>query len=335
MGIPEDEIPNFKDPLHWLSYFPPFAKTDLKKFGAHVDWRRSFITTSANPYYDAFIRWHFNTLKAADKIAFGKRPTIFSPRDGQACMDHDRKSGEGINPQEYTLIKIEVQPHAFAGTVLEPLVGKRVFLTAATLRPETMYGQTNCFVKPNGTYGAFLMNNNEVFICSERSALNMSYQDLSPVRGQPECQATMKGQALIGLPLSAPLAHYDTVYALPLLTIDMKKGTGVVTSVPSDAPDDFAALRDLQTDAAMREKYHIDEAWVAPFEVVEIIEIPGLGRRSAASLCVSMKVKSQHDKTKLAKIKDQVCVTLVAAVLCCGWARWCRSVRVGVVLIRV
>jgi len=30
-----------------------------------------------------------------------------------------------------------------------------------------------------------------------------------------------------------------------MLTISMTKGTGVVTSVPSDAPDDFAAMRDL------------------------------------------------------------------------------------------
>lgn len=30
-----------------------------------------------------------------------------------------------------------------------------------------------------------------------------------------------------------------------MLTISMDKGTGVVTSVPSDAPDDYAALRDL------------------------------------------------------------------------------------------
>lgn len=63
MGIPEDEIPAFKDPIHWLHYFPPLAKADLKRFGAHVDWRRSFITTAENPYYDAFIRWHFNTLR--------------------------------------------------------------------------------------------------------------------------------------------------------------------------------------------------------------------------------------------------------------------------------
>lgn len=29
----------------------------MKKFGARVDWRRSFITTDANPIYDAFIKW--------------------------------------------------------------------------------------------------------------------------------------------------------------------------------------------------------------------------------------------------------------------------------------
>lgn len=36
---------------------------DLKVFGAGIDWRRSFITTSVNPFYDSFIRWQFNTLK--------------------------------------------------------------------------------------------------------------------------------------------------------------------------------------------------------------------------------------------------------------------------------
>jgi len=35
----------------------------MLKFGTGVDWRRSFITTSINPYYDSFIRWQFNTLK--------------------------------------------------------------------------------------------------------------------------------------------------------------------------------------------------------------------------------------------------------------------------------
>lgn len=58
---------------------------------------------------------------------------------------------------------------------LKALEGKNVFMVAATLRPETMYGQTNCFILPEGEYGAFEMKNDEIFICSERSALNMAY----------------------------------------------------------------------------------------------------------------------------------------------------------------
>ena len=50
----------------------------------------------------------------------------------------------------------------------------------------------------------------------------------------------------MGVPLSGPLTSYKTIYTLPMLTIKEDKGTGVVTSVPSDAPDDFAALRDLK-----------------------------------------------------------------------------------------
>lgn len=57
------------------------------------------------------------------------------------------------------------------------LEGRNVFLVAATLRPETMYGQTSCFVLPTGEYVAVEMKNNEVFICSERSAMNMTFQD--------------------------------------------------------------------------------------------------------------------------------------------------------------
>jgi leucyl-tRNA synthetase len=109
----------------------------LKRLGVKVDWRRSFITTDVNPYYDSFVRWQFRKLKALDKVKFGKRFTIFSPLDNQPCMDHDRQTGEGVAAQEYTLIKLEVVG-PFTGK-LAALSGKRVFLTAATLRPETMY----------------------------------------------------------------------------------------------------------------------------------------------------------------------------------------------------
>lgn len=39
-----------------------------------------------------------------------------------------------------------------------------------------MYGQTNCWALPEGDYAAFRGLNGEIYIMTERSALNLSYQ---------------------------------------------------------------------------------------------------------------------------------------------------------------
>ena len=80
MGVPQTEIPKFRDPLHWLTYFPEYGMQDLKAFGSCVDWRRSFITTEANAYYDSFVQWQYNTLKEMDKFTFGKRFVVWAPK---------------------------------------------------------------------------------------------------------------------------------------------------------------------------------------------------------------------------------------------------------------
>jgi leucyl-tRNA synthetase len=58
---------------------------------------------------------------------------------------------------------------------IKNFIGKNVFLVAATLRPETMYGQTNCYVLPEGEYGVYAMKNDEYYICSERAARNFAF----------------------------------------------------------------------------------------------------------------------------------------------------------------
>lgn len=327
LGFADEDIPAFADPKHWLEYFPPVGKQDLQLFGASVDWRRSFITTSQNPYYDSFIQWQFRYLTREKFVKFGNRPTIYSELDGQICADHDRLSGEGVVPQQYTLIKIQVLDLGKKGLADLPnvvdLEGKKVYLVAATLRPETMYGQTNCFVLPDGEYGVFEINDNEYFICSDRSAKNMSYQGLSKEYAKPVCVLRVTGHDLLGLPLKAPnVTAYERVYCLPLLTISMGKGTGVVTSVPSDAPDDYAALRDLQKKPEFRAKFSIEDHMVEPFEVIPILSVDDehgtlhiddfgiqatvkMGDRSAATLCEALDVASQNDTAKLKFIKDR------------------------------
>jgi leucyl-tRNA synthetase len=98
VGLKKEDRHPVVDPMYWLRYFPPLGVRDLMRFGAPVDFRRSFITTSVNPYYDSFIRWQFGHLKRKDKIGFGKRPTIYSEVDQQTCMDHDRVEGDGVGP---------------------------------------------------------------------------------------------------------------------------------------------------------------------------------------------------------------------------------------------
>jgi leucyl-tRNA synthetase len=115
-------------------------------------------------------------LKANNKITYAKRYTIFSALDNQPCADHDRRSGEGLGPQEYVGIKIELleKPEEF-----DAFKDKKIYLCAATLRAETMFGQTNCFILPEGVYGLYEMRNDEYFVMSERAAKNMAFQELT------------------------------------------------------------------------------------------------------------------------------------------------------------
>lgn len=178
---------------------------------------------------------------------------------------------------------------------------------AATLRPETMYGQTNCWLHPDITYIAFrTTRNNEVWIATRRAARNMSYQGFTAVEGVVDVLATLTGSDLLGTALSAPLTSHATVYCLPMLSVKEDKGTGVVTSVPSDSPDDYAALVDLQKKQPFREKYGITDEMVLPYQPTPIIDVPGLGNLSAVTAYEQFKIQSQNDREKLLEAKELV-----------------------------
>ena len=63
-----------------------------------------------------------------------------------------------------------------------------------------------------------------MFITSERAAINMAWQELGKqLNCTPTPLFTIKGQEMMGLPLSAPNCTFPTVYALPMMTISMEK----------------------------------------------------------------------------------------------------------------
>ncbi|KAJ2823685.1 cytosolic leucyl tRNA synthetase, partial [Coemansia erecta] len=183
------------------------------------------------------------------------------------------------------------------------LAGKKVYLVAATLRPETMYGQTNCFIGTKITYGFFQSATaDEVYVVTEGAARNMAFQGLSPANGQVVRLGSIHGQAIVGTKVNAPLSCYtDGVYTLPMENVLATKGTGVVTSVPSDSPDDYVALCDLKKKAAY---YGIQPEWVNGFEPVPVVSTEVYGKMIAPALCEQLKINSQKDRDQLAAAKN-------------------------------
>lgn len=302
IGVPRAEIKKFADPYYWCEYFPPIAIEDNHRMGTRIDWRRTFMTTDANPYYDSFVRWQMNKLHRLGKIKFGERYTIYSPKDGQPCMDHDRAEGEALGPQEYTAIKMEVVQwsDAAAKEIEGKVGGRKVYLVAATLRPETMYGQTNCFVGTQIKYGVFAANEKEAYVCTYRAARNMAFQGIFDVRGQVNQLLEIDGTKIVGAKIKAPFSVYPEVYVLPMDNVLATKGTGVVTSVPSDSPDDYATLMDLRKKADF---YKIDPSW-ASFDPVPVLSTPAYGEMTAPALVKQLKIQSQKDVKQLAEAKE-------------------------------
>ncbi len=277
------------------------------------------MTTKANPYFDSFVRWQINKLYKLDKIKFGERYTIYSPKDGQPCMDHDRQDGEALGPQEYTGIRLEVVDWSPAAkAIIEGKVGgRKVYMVAATLRPETMYvehflsslklptkfhryGQTNCFVGTTIKYGVFAINDQEAYLCTTRAMRNMSFQGITATRGEINNLVEVPGTSLVGTKIKAPYSVYPEVFVLPMDNVLATKGTGVVTSVPSDSPDDFQTLTDLRKKA---EYYKIDPSWAA-FDPVPLISTPTYGDMIAPAVVKQLKIASQKDTKQLAEAKE-------------------------------
>ncbi|KAI0594946.1 hypothetical protein F4775DRAFT_572023 [Biscogniauxia sp. FL1348] len=305
-GIPRDEIHRFADPYHWVRVFPELAMRDATSFGLGIDWRRSFVTTEINPYYDSFVRWQMKQLKELGKIKFGKRYTVYSPKDGQACLDHDRSEGEGVTVQEYTAIKMRVL--AWSDVAREKIqaanlpADARVYFVAATLRPETMYGQTCCFVGPKIKYTIFsTAKDNEFLFLTGRAARNIAYQPGTFADwGQYIGVLDLNGADVIGTLVDAPLSvHQDGVRVLPMETVKEAKGTGVVTCVPSDSPDDYATTVDL---ANKPDYYGIKKEWAA-LDIKPIIQTPTYGNLIAPTLVTKMKIVSPKDP-RLAEAKE-------------------------------
>ncbi|MEM2118982.1 MAG: class I tRNA ligase family protein, partial [Candidatus Bathyarchaeia archaeon] len=135
-GVPEEELRKFADPLYMAEYYTNESRVAARKAGFSVDWRREFNTVM--PTYQKFIEWQYANLRELGYVTKGTHPVVWCPKCQSPTGDHDRQVGEGVAPEEYTLIKFKLD--------------EDTFLPAATFRPETIFGTTNMWINPEATY---------------------------------------------------------------------------------------------------------------------------------------------------------------------------------------
>jgi len=292
-GIPQSEIPKFADPVHWVRFFPPKWREDVDRIGFALDWRREFITTELNPHYDAFIQWQFRKLFEQGRVAKGRHPVIWCPKDLAPVADHDRYSGEGETPQEWVLYKMQLaDAHALG-------IEGKAYLVAATLRPDTVFGQTNVWIDPAHDY-VRVTKGDDTWILNDRSAKDLAFQfdDITPV---PE--GAHPGVSLLGHKVKAP-GTGKLVPILPAAFIRHEKGTGIVTSVPSDSPQDLLSLRAAQEGQLELESHHVRDAARA-VHAIPVIRTEKYGTESALRAIEETKARDHKDAANISAATEK------------------------------
>ncbi len=271
-GVPEAELKKFVDPLYMAQYYTNEGRTIARRIGFSVDWRREFTTIW--PTFQKFIEWQYMNLHEKGYVTKGTHPVVWCPKDRSPTGDHDRQSGEGITPEEYTLIKYKLND--------------KVFLPAATFRPETIYGITNLWVNPDSTYAEADVDG-ECWIVSLEAAEKLKEQEHTV-----SVKREFKGKELIGKYVENPLTHQHFPI-LPGWFVDTKIATGVVYSVPAHAPFDYLALKDLQEKPELLKGFNIDPQMVKAIKPVSIIKVEGFGEFPAIEIVEKMGIVDQND----------------------------------------
>jgi len=185
-GCPAGTIAKLTKPEKVIDYFnKTYVDEYWKKFGFIFDDRRFTSTTYED--YNKFIQWQFKKLYDLNLLTQ-------KPYFATACIEHgpvavdpsetDISKGGNAEKLEYTLLKFKIGD---------------AYLIAATLRPETVYGQTNLWVNPNVNY-VYAEVNGETWILSNYAANKLGYQK----DNVKVLRKTISGKDLIGKYAKAP-----------------------------------------------------------------------------------------------------------------------------------
>ena len=220
--VPMEQIEKFVEPLNIANYFRDDEKETMKALGYSIDWRREFATI--DPPFSRFIGWQFRKLRSKGLIKQGSHPVGWCPNCGNPMGQHDTK--EDVEPEIGEMIIIKFR------------LGDTV-LPTGTLRPETIFGVTNIWVRPDVDYVRVDVDGDD-WIVSRRCA-----EKLSLLGKKVKVLESISGRALVGKDATNPVTG-ENIPILPASFVDPGNATGVVMSVPGHAPFDWVALEELK-----------------------------------------------------------------------------------------
>jgi leucyl-tRNA synthetase len=272
-GVPEEHLRKFVDPTYMARYYTDVNRDAIKRMGISVDWRREFHTSSLNEAFSKFVVWQYLRLQSRGYVIKGTHPVVWCPKDQSPTGDADRLEGGGVRPEEFTLMKFKMG---------------NVFLPCATLRPETIYGVTNLWIKPDGEYVQANVDG-EQWIISVTASEKLQNQ-LKHVA----IERHLNGSELVGKRCS-DLVNERSILILPGDFVSTEDGTGLVYSVPAHAPYDWLALRDVQRNLSELEKFGINYEEVVGIRPISIISVEGYGEFPALEVVDRLNIRDQHD----------------------------------------
>ncbi len=273
--VPEEELKKFTDPVYMAKYYIKESKEVVKKLCHGIDWRREFTTTDLHKPFSKFIEWQYLTLREKGYVRKGTHPVVWCPHCKSPTGDHDRLKGEGVSPTEFILLKFRVDDS---------------YLVAATLRPETIFGVTNMWLKPGVNYVKAKVDGEKWILSKE------AFEKLKEQKDKVEFIEEINSDSLFGK-YAVSLLDNRKVPILPATFVDTSIATGVVMSVPSHAPYDYVALEDLKkADESYLSKYNISKEIIEKIEPISLIKLSGYGEHPAIEIVKKMGIKNQEDE---------------------------------------
>ena len=276
-------VESFVEPWNIVNYFSDTYKIDFKALGMSLDWRREF--TTGDKLYNKLIEWQFHKLFDQGYLEKGEYPILYCPQCENAVGEDDISSGDELNLDinEYTCIKFPFED---------------AYLLPSTLRPETIYGATNLWMNPTGTY-VYAKLNGDTWVISEEATILLKNQNKDI-----EILEKFKGIDLIGKKVKSIDGTRDLLI-LPGDFVDTSVATGVVYSVPAHAPYDYIALLDLQKNEAAIKEFKLNPEEVKKIEPIQIIDLLDFEDFPAKVYCEKYDVQTQTDFEKLDKATSE------------------------------